>query len=190
VRDLAIGPAAAPYIGLMHHVDGAEGGRRRLAAAERHDGDFESRPSVDWTVRPTRSSRLLALHAGSPRRTTRDLRHRPLSLNARDGRDYDSSGDDSQQRLRVTDEHAVRETHRHFHDEDHHAIHAAVTAPAILVYGADSVVVTEARAAELGVLRPDIPVVAVRRAGHLVPQENPDDFCAVVSAFVDEAARR
>jgi N-formylmaleamate deformylase len=92
--------------------------------------------------------------------------------------------------LRVTDEHAVRETHRHFHDEDYHALHAAVTAPATLVHGADSVVVTGAGAAELAVLRPDIPVVAVPRAGHLVPQENPDDFCALVSAFVDEAARR
>jgi N-formylmaleamate deformylase len=88
--------------------------------------------------------------------------------------------------LRVTDQHAVLETHRNFHAEDYHALHARITAPAILVRGADSAVVTDSGAVELRALRPDVPVVDVADAGHLVPQEAPDAFCAIVEAFVRE----
>jgi N-formylmaleamate deformylase len=88
--------------------------------------------------------------------------------------------------LRVTDHHAVLETHRNFHTENYHALHARIAAPAILVRGADSVVVTDSGAAELRALRPDVPVVDVADAAHLVPQEAPDAFCAIVEAFIGE----
>jgi N-formylmaleamate deformylase len=90
--------------------------------------------------------------------------------------------------LRVTDEHAVRQTHRNFHDEDYHSLHASIVSPAILVRGASSAVVTAPAAAELRALRPDIPIIDVSGAGHLVPQENPDGLCSAVTAFIEEVA--
>jgi N-formylmaleamate deformylase len=92
--------------------------------------------------------------------------------------------------LRVTDQHAILETHRNFHTEDYHGLHARIGAPSILVRGADSVVVTNSGASELRALRPDIPVVDVADAGHLVPQEAPDAFCAIVDGFICELSAR
>lgn len=92
--------------------------------------------------------------------------------------------------LRVTDENAVAATHRGFHEEDYVALHAAISAPAILVRGADSAVVTDSGAAELARLRPDIPVVAVPRAGHLVPQDNLDGFRSAVEEFLTHVIQR
>ncbi|HTX07383.1 MAG TPA: alpha/beta hydrolase [Solirubrobacteraceae bacterium] len=74
--------------------------------------------------------------------------------------------------LRATDEQAIVETYRGFHDEDYHALHASVSAPAILVRGERSAVVTAAGADELRRLRKDIPVIDIPDAAHLVPQEN------------------
>lgn len=89
--------------------------------------------------------------------------------------------------LRATDEHAVIATHRGFHDEDYISLHAAVTAPALLVRGAESLVVTENGARELEQLRPDIAVVAVAGAGHLVPQDNLRGFRAAIDGFLADA---
>jgi N-formylmaleamate deformylase len=85
--------------------------------------------------------------------------------------------------LRVTDENAVRETYRGFHTESCHAFHIGLSAPAVLIRGAESPVVTATHAAELKTLRPDIPIVTIADAGHLVPQDNPDAFCDSVFAF-------
>lgn len=88
--------------------------------------------------------------------------------------------------LRASDERAIVETYRGFHDEDYHALHSAVSAPAVLVRGERSVVVTPAAAAELGGLRPDIPVVEIPDAGHLVPQENPSATVSLIDEFSGE----
>jgi len=88
--------------------------------------------------------------------------------------------------LRATDEHAIVETYRGFHEEDYHALHVSVTALAILVRGERSVVVTSAGADELRELRSDIPVIDIPNAGHLVPHENLAATCEVVRAFAGE----
>lgn len=85
--------------------------------------------------------------------------------------------------LRSCDAHAVAETYQMFHEEDFHDLYLRVTAPALLVRGADSDVVTDEHARELSVLRPDIPIVAVADATHLVPQSNLDGFIDAVQQF-------
>lgn len=85
--------------------------------------------------------------------------------------------------LRSCDRRAIEETHRGFQVEDFHDLYTRVTAPAVLVHGAESTVVTDEGARELQELRPDIPVVAVANAGHLVPHANLDGFVAAVAEF-------
>ncbi|UGS37292.1 alpha/beta fold hydrolase [Capillimicrobium parvum] len=88
--------------------------------------------------------------------------------------------------LRSCDLGAIEATHRGFHDEDFHEIYAQITAPAVLVRGAESAVVTEEDARELGALRPDIPVVDVAGAGHLVPHANLEGFLDALRQFTSE----
>lgn len=85
--------------------------------------------------------------------------------------------------LRSCDPRAIAETHRMFHEEDFHDLYARISAPAVLVRGADSNVVTDEGARELSELRPDIPVVAVADADHLVPHANLDGFLDAVHQF-------
>lgn len=85
--------------------------------------------------------------------------------------------------LRTCDPVAVESTLRGFHDESFHALYARVTAPALLVRGADSPVVTAAGAADLRALRPDIDIVSVPGAGHLVANDNVAGLCSAIDAF-------
>lgn len=82
------------------------------------------------------------------------------------------------------DETAVVETHNGFETEDFHDIFARLTAPTLLVRGAESPVVTEAGARELAGLRPDIPIETIAGAGHMVPWDNTADFREAVLAFL------
>ncbi|MEV4377851.1 alpha/beta hydrolase [Streptosporangium sp. NPDC049644] len=63
---------------------------------------------------------------------------------------------------------AIAATHAGFEEEDFFAVWPAVPAPATLLYGAESPVVTAAGAAEATRARPDAAVVAVPGAGHMV----------------------
>jgi len=90
--------------------------------------------------------------------------------------------------LRSCDPRAIAETHRGFHDEDFHALYARITAPAVLVRGAESDVVTDKGAQELSELRPDIPVVAIEDAAHLVPHANLEGFLEAVRQFTSQTA--
>jgi N-formylmaleamate deformylase len=89
--------------------------------------------------------------------------------------------------LASCDETAVVETHEGFETEDFHEIFAKLSAPTLLVRGAVSPVVTEAGAAELAALRPDIPVENVADAGHMVPWDNLAGFLDAVLPFLTPA---
>ena len=89
--------------------------------------------------------------------------------------------------LASCDETAVVETHTGFETEDFHEIFAQLTAPTLLVRGADSPVVTEAGARELAALRPDIAIETISGAGHMVPWDNMADFFDTVLAFLSPA---
>ena len=52
-------------LGLVHYTDGVEGGRRRIAAAERHLSDFGIATECGFGRRPSHQDvrRLIQLHA-------------------------------------------------------------------------------------------------------------------------------
>lgn len=78
------------------------------------------------------------------------------------------------------DETAVLETHAGFEREDFFAYWAKLSPPAALIRGADSPVVPPDAAAELRRGRPDIELVSVPGAGHMVPWDNLDGFLDAV----------
>jgi N-formylmaleamate deformylase len=82
--------------------------------------------------------------------------------------------------LASCDETAVIESHAGFESEDFFALWARVPPPALLIRGADSPVVPPSAAAELTRLRPDIELVTVPDAGHMVPWDNLDGFLDAV----------
>ena len=82
--------------------------------------------------------------------------------------------------LATCDDDAVEETHAAFEREDFFGTWPAVPAPATLVFGADSPVVTAAGAAEAAETNPEATLVAVQAAGHMVPWDNPAGFLDVV----------
>lgn len=86
--------------------------------------------------------------------------------------------------LASCNETAVIETHQGFETEDFHKIFAAISAPTLLVRGAESPVVTLASARELAVLRPDIAIESVDRAGHMVPWDNLPGFLGAVLPYL------
>jgi N-formylmaleamate deformylase len=75
---------------------------------------------------------------------------------------------------------AVIETHRGFECEDFFDVWPRTTAPAALVRGADSPVVTRVGADEAIAARPDAQRADIPAAGHMVPWDNLDGFLAVV----------
>jgi N-formylmaleamate deformylase len=88
--------------------------------------------------------------------------------------------------LATCDETAVVETHRGFESEEFLPWWEAVPSPALLLRGERSPVVTDAGARELARLRPDVPIVAVPDAGHMVPWDNLPGFVAAVDGFLRE----
>jgi N-formylmaleamate deformylase len=82
--------------------------------------------------------------------------------------------------LATCSETAVIETHRGFEYEDFFDVWPRTTAPAALVRGADSAVVTRAGADEAMAARPDASRADVPAAGHMVPWDNLNGFLAVV----------
>ncbi|MDW5595026.1 alpha/beta hydrolase [Conexibacter stalactiti] len=88
--------------------------------------------------------------------------------------------------LRTCDEAAVLESHARFAEEDFFAIWPDVPAPAAVIRGADSPVVTPADASDLTAANPAAPVVAVAGAGHMVPWDRRDEFIAALRTLLAE----
>jgi N-formylmaleamate deformylase len=86
--------------------------------------------------------------------------------------------------LASCDETAVVETHEGFESEDFHEIFVKLSAPTLLVLGAESPVVPKAAARELTALRPDIAIENVAGAGHMVPWDNLTGFLDVVLPYL------
>jgi N-formylmaleamate deformylase len=82
--------------------------------------------------------------------------------------------------LASCDETAVLETHQGFETEDFFPYWAQLTQPVVLVRGGDSPVVPLAAVADLRRARPDIEIVTVPGAGHMVPWDQLDGFLATV----------
>lgn len=61
----------------------------------------------------------------------------------------------------------------------------AISCPTLLVRGAESDILAHETAAEMGVRMQDCKVIEVEGAGHLVPGDNPRQFVAVVSEWLD-----
>lgn len=75
--------------------------------------------------------------------------------------------------LSSCDEAAIRATHAGFESEDFFDAWPSVPAPATVLYGADSPVVTADGAAEIAAANPRADLVAVPDAGHMVFWDNP-----------------
>ena len=86
--------------------------------------------------------------------------------------------------LASCDETAVVETHAGFETEDFFPYWSKVTAPAVLIRGGVSPVVPEAAAADLRAANPDIEIVTVPDAGHMVPWDNLPGFLAAVRPYL------
>lgn len=78
--------------------------------------------------------------------------------------------------LATCDRTAVLETHEGFETEDFFDLWARLTPPAVLVRGGNSPVVPLAAVADLRRLRPDIEIVTVPGAGHMVPWDALEGF--------------
>jgi N-formylmaleamate deformylase len=88
--------------------------------------------------------------------------------------------------LASCDETAVVECYAWFHLEAFEPIWQNVEQPALLLFGAESPVVTAADAALLGRVNPRADVVAVPRSGHMVPWDNLDQTVNEIAAFVSK----
>lgn len=75
--------------------------------------------------------------------------------------------------LSSCDERAIAQTHAGFESEDFFATWPSVPAPAVLLYGADSPVVTAAGADEARAANPAASFVEIPAAGHMVFWDNP-----------------
>jgi len=86
--------------------------------------------------------------------------------------------------LSSCDEVAVVESYAWFHLEAFQPAWAQVDAPALLVYGTESPVVTDADVQELQRVNPRAAVAAVPRSGHMVPWDNLDDLVQQLNDFL------
>jgi N-formylmaleamate deformylase len=82
--------------------------------------------------------------------------------------------------LASCDETAVLETHEGFETEDFFPYWAELAKPALLIRGGDSPVVPLPAVADLRRARPDIEIVTVPGAGHMVPWDALDGFLDAV----------
>ncbi|MCW2696631.1 MAG: N-formylmaleamate deformylase [Modestobacter sp.] len=82
--------------------------------------------------------------------------------------------------LASCDETAVLETHEGFETEDFFPYWAELAQPALLVRGGDSPVVPLPAVADLRRARPDVEIVTVPGAGHMVPWDALDGFLDAV----------
>jgi N-formylmaleamate deformylase len=88
--------------------------------------------------------------------------------------------------LATCDEVAVVESYSWFHLEAFDPVWREVEPPALLVYGEESPVVTEADVAELARLNPRAIVVSVSRSGHMIPWDNLEEMLEKIEEFTDK----
>lgn len=86
--------------------------------------------------------------------------------------------------LPTCDETAVRESHAGFENEDFFAYWRKVTAPAAMICGAESPVVTAEAVADLRAVNPAIPLHIVPEAGHMIPWDNFEGFFSVLTPML------
>ncbi|MBB6350560.1 N-formylmaleamate deformylase [Nonomuraea muscovyensis] len=79
---------------------------------------------------------------------------------------------------------AVAETHRGFESEDFFTFWPSVPAPTVLVYGADSPVVTAEGVTEAAAANPGARLLEVPAAGHMVFWDNPEAALEAVRAVL------
>ena len=84
------------------------------------------------------------------------------------------------------DEVAVVESYAWFHLEAFEPVWQEVEPPALLLFGAESPVVTHADAAELERLNPRARVVSVPTSGHMVPWDNLEQMLHEIETFASE----
>ncbi len=88
------------------------------------------------------------------------------------------------QELPTCDRVAVVETLRGFHREDFHDLWRQLDGPAVLIHGERSPVVTAEDVQELRQLNPEVPLVAVPAAGHMVPWDDPRAFSTAIRPYL------
>ncbi len=89
--------------------------------------------------------------------------------------------------LQGCDETAIRESHEGFEAEDFFPYWRKVVAPAVLIYGGDSPVVTADGAADLARANPAVPLVRVPDAGHMIPWDNEPGFFDALTPWLEKA---
>lgn len=117
------------------------------------------------------------------------LRQAQLGTTAEEVRRFYPNWPERELRLRAEvlascDETAVLETHDGFEREDFFADWARLTAPVALVRGERSPVVPPEGAAELSRARPDIDMVTVAAAGHMVPWDKLAGFLRALARYL------
>ena len=90
--------------------------------------------------------------------------------------------------LATCDEHAVLETYDNFEREDFFQYWRLLPAPLLFVLGGESPVVTPAGEREVRAANPLAEVVAISRAGHMIPWNNLEEFVEAVRRFVRATA--
>jgi N-formylmaleamate deformylase len=88
------------------------------------------------------------------------------------------------------DELAVIESYSWFHLEAFPPVWAEVEPPALLLFGAESPVVTAEDAAEIERVNPRSDVVSIAKAGHMVPWDNPAQTAEEIEAFMSKLEGR
>jgi N-formylmaleamate deformylase len=92
--------------------------------------------------------------------------------------------------LASCDETAVLETHEGFESEDFHSLYRNLSLPSVVIRGAQSAVLPPEEAEELRALRPDIPVIDVPGAGHMVPWDNFAGFLDALVQYLKQGPAR
>ena len=92
--------------------------------------------------------------------------------------------------LASCDETAVVESYAWFHLEAFDPVWRDVEPPALLLYGAESPVVTAADAALLAQVNPRADVVAIPGSGHMIPWDNLDQTVNEIAAFLAKLGAR
>jgi N-formylmaleamate deformylase len=109
-----------------------------------------------------------------------------------DMRPYFPSWTEEQLRLRADwlgtcDEEAVRETWHNFHREDFFPYLKWVRPPALFMYGGESPVVTAEAIPEIEETNPEVELVKIAGAGHMIPWDNYEDFRSETARFLAAA---
>ena len=88
------------------------------------------------------------------------------------------------EQLKHCDETAVYESWENFHREDFFPYLRDMPTPALFMYGADSPVVPAEAAAEVEATNPDLEMVSIAGAGHMIPWDNGTDFLEQTRGFL------